>query len=155
VSDIFDGYVARKTKTTSQSGEVLDSIADFIFIAIILIIFIPLLAWNRWAIYWMSCIALIRFLSLGIGFMKYRTVSCLHTYANKITGMALVCFPVLYWTLGMTITVFILCGVASLSAFEELTIIIRTKKLDRNIKSVFALSLFRGCINGYIYKWIQ
>jgi CDP-diacylglycerol--glycerol-3-phosphate 3-phosphatidyltransferase len=52
VSDILDGYVARKTKSASKSGEVLDSIADFIFIAIIFVIFIPLLAWDRWAVYW-------------------------------------------------------------------------------------------------------
>jgi len=134
----LDGYVARKTKTTSRSGEVLDSIADFIFIAVVLVIFIPLLVWERWMLYWIGIIALIRFLSLGIGFVKYRAMSFLHTYANKFTGIALVCFPVLYRTLGMTITVFVLCGVASLSALEELTIIIHSKKLNRNKKSIFA-----------------
>jgi len=138
VSDILDGYVARKTKTTSRSGEVLDSIADFIFAAIVLVIFIPLFAWDRWVVYWIGTIALTRFLSLGIGFVRYRTVSFLHTYANKFTGIVLVCFPILYWVFGMAVTVFVLCGVASLSALEELAIIIRSKKLNRNIKSVFA-----------------
>ena len=138
VSDILDGYVARKTKSTSKSGEVLDSVADLIFIAIILVIFIPLLAWDNWAVYWLGMIALTRLLSLGIGFTKYCAVSFLHTYANKITGIALVCFPVLYWIFGMTVTVITLCGVASLSALEELTIIMHSKKLNRNIKSIFA-----------------
>jgi CDP-diacylglycerol--glycerol-3-phosphate 3-phosphatidyltransferase len=138
VSDVLDGYVARKTKTASRCGEVLDSIADFIFIAIVLIIFIPLLAWDRWAVYWLAIIALTRFLSLGIGFAKYRAMSFLHTYANKFTGVALVCFPVLYRICGMTATVFFLCCLASLSALEELTIIIRSKELNRNIKSIFA-----------------
>ena len=137
VSDILDGYVARKTKTTSKSGEVLDSIADFILVVIVLVIFIPLLAWDRWMFYWIGIITLTRFLSLGVGFVKYRAVSFLHTYANKFTGMMLVCFPVLYWIFGMTVTVIILCGVANLSALEELTITIHSRKLNRNIKSIF------------------
>jgi len=138
VSDILDGYVARKTKTTSKNGEILDSIADFILIAIVLVIFIPLLAWERWMLYWIGIIALIRFLSLGIGFVKYRAVSFLHTYANKITGIALVFFPIMFWAFGITVTVFILCGVASLSALEELIITICSKKLNRNTKGIFA-----------------
>jgi CDP-diacylglycerol--glycerol-3-phosphate 3-phosphatidyltransferase len=138
VSDVIDGYVARKTKTTSRSGEVLDSIADFILISIMLIIIMPLFAWDKWAILWISMIALTCFLSLAIGFAKYRALSFLHTYANKITGIALVCFPILFWVFGMTVTVFFLCSLASFSALEVLIITIRSKKLNRNTKSLFA-----------------
>jgi CDP-diacylglycerol--glycerol-3-phosphate 3-phosphatidyltransferase len=126
-SDILDGYVARKTKTTSKFGETLDSIADFVLIAVMLVICIPLLAWERWMLYWMGIIALTRFLSLGIGFIKHRAMTFLHTYANKATGIALICFPVLYMTFGLTVTASVLCGVASLSALEELIISIRAK----------------------------
>lgn len=136
-SDILDGYVARKTKTASRNGEILDSIADFVLVTIVLIIFIPLLAWEWWMIYWIGIIALARFLSLGIGFVKYRAVSFLHTYANKVTGIALVCFPILFRVLGITATTLILCGIASISALEELIITIRSKALNRNVKSVF------------------
>jgi CDP-diacylglycerol--glycerol-3-phosphate 3-phosphatidyltransferase len=132
-----DGYVARKTKTASKNGEILDSIADFVLVTIVLIIFIPLLAWEWWMICWIGVIVLTRFLSLGIGFIKYRAVPFLHTYANKITGIALVCFPVLFRVLGISATAFILCGVATLSALEELIITIRSKTLNRNIKSIF------------------
>lgn len=137
-SDILDGYIARKTKTASKLGEILDSIADFVLVAVMLVILIPLLAWQWWMVYWVSAIAFTRFLSLGIGFAKYRAVSFLHTYANKVTGIALVCFPILFRVLGITATVFILCGIASLSALEELIITIGSKKLNRNIKSIFS-----------------
>jgi CDP-diacylglycerol--glycerol-3-phosphate 3-phosphatidyltransferase len=136
-SDILDGYIARKTKTTSKLGEALDSIADFVLVAVLLVVFIPLLAWEWWTIYWIGIIALTRFLSLGIGYAKYRAVSFLHTYANKVTGIALVCFPILFWLFGITVTAFILCGIASISAFEELIITIRSNTLNRNVKSVF------------------
>jgi len=39
VSDWLDGYIARKTKTTSAFGRFLDPIADKLLIAILLLIF--------------------------------------------------------------------------------------------------------------------
>ena len=138
VSDILDGYVARTTKTTSKLGEILDSIADFVLVVVMLVILIPLLTWEWWMIYWVCAIALTRFVSLGIGFAKHRTISFLHTYANKVTGIALVCFPFLFQAIGMTALAFILCGIASISALEELIITIVSKTLDRNTKSIFS-----------------
>jgi CDP-diacylglycerol--glycerol-3-phosphate 3-phosphatidyltransferase len=136
-SDILDGFIARKTNTTSKFGETLDSVADFILTAVILVIFIPLLEWEAWMLYWISIIALIRFISLGIGFAKYHTFAFLHTYANKATGIAGTCFPILYQVFGLTITVVLLCVIASFSALEELTISCKSKKLDRNTKGFF------------------
>ena len=138
ISDILDGYIARKTNTSSKPGEILDSIADLIFIAIVLIIFIPLLTWEPWMLCWVGVIAFIRFLSLGIGLVKYHTLPFLHTWANKAAGMVLFCFPLLYNTTGLTVTAFIVCCIASLSAFEELIITIRFKRLNRNVVSIFS-----------------
>ena len=87
---------------------------------------------------WAGAIALIRFVSLGIGFMKYRAFAFLHTYANKCTGAVLACFPILIYVAGLSLTVFVICGAASLSAFEELVITMQSKMLDRNIGSVFS-----------------
>jgi CDP-diacylglycerol--glycerol-3-phosphate 3-phosphatidyltransferase len=137
ISDILDGYIARKTNTSSRFGEILDSIADFIFVTVMLFIFIPLLAWGKWMLYMIGIIALVRFVSLGIGFVKYHAFAFLHTYANKITGIALICFPILYYAAGLTVTAFILCGIASLSALEELIITIHSKRLNRNVTSIF------------------
>lgn len=137
VSDMLDGHVARKTKTTSRFGEALDSTADLIFIVILLIVFIPLFSWKPWMLYWMGTVALTRFVSLWIGFVKYRTLPSLHTYSNKATGIALFCFPLLYRIAGLPATALVLCGIASISAFEELIITIRSKSLDRNVVSIF------------------
>jgi CDP-diacylglycerol--glycerol-3-phosphate 3-phosphatidyltransferase len=138
ISDFLDGYIARKTNTTNKSGEVLDSIADFIFIAILLVIFVPLLSLERWMLCWVGVIATIRFMAFVIGYVKYRVLPFLHTYGNKITGIALACFPILYHSLGLTVTAFILCGLASLSAIEELFITIRSKELNRNIIGILS-----------------
>ncbi len=42
LSDIFDGYFARKNNVTSDLGATLDSIADLIFITIMLYILLPI-----------------------------------------------------------------------------------------------------------------
>jgi len=139
-SDFIDGYVARKTETTTRFGEAFDSIADFVFVMVLLIIFIPLFDWNLWMLFWIGTIATIRFLSLSIGVVKYRAVPFLHTYSNKATGITLALFPPLFWIFGTTVTIIILCGIASCSAIEELIIIIRSKRLNRNIKCLFLTS---------------
>lgn len=140
VSDVLDGFVARKTNTESKLGETLDSISDFVFIAVMLTILIPLISWEGWMLWWIAAIALLRFSSLGIGFAKFHALTFLHTYSNKVTGIALSFFPVLYYSLGLSAIVIILCSIAGLSAIEELIIAIRARKLDRNTISMFHIN---------------
>ncbi|MCL2153458.1 MAG: CDP-alcohol phosphatidyltransferase family protein [Oscillospiraceae bacterium] len=137
VSDILDGYIARRMSTVSKAGAVLDSVADMMFVVIVLVIFCPLLTWEAWLFFWIAVIAAVRITSLAVGFVKYRAFAFLHTYLNKATGIALFCFPLLYHTVDLTITAMILCGIASISALEELVINLRQKELNRNIRGLF------------------
>ena len=43
ISDVFDGYVARKTKTSSAFGAMLDSIADLVLYAVMVLKIFPAL----------------------------------------------------------------------------------------------------------------
>jgi len=135
-SDILDGYVARKTKTTSKAGAILDSVADFVFIGVILYKLIPIIDLSFWMQLWLIGIAMVKAASLLIGFIKYRSVAFLHTYMNKIAGASLFSFPLFYSGFGITITAFLLCIIASIAAVEELTITITSKELSYNIKSI-------------------
>ena len=137
ISDMLDGYLARKTNTVSKAGATLDSIADFIFVSVMVIIFIPLISWELWLIYWIAAITIIRLVSLLIGFAKYHSVAFLHTYANKATGLALFLFPLFYHAADITIVAIALCIIASLSAIEELVINLKKKQLDKNIRGLF------------------
>ena len=137
ISDILDGYIARKTNTVSKAGATFDSIADFIFVSVMVVIFIPLISWELWLIYWIVAIATIRLVSLVIGFAKYHSVAFLHTYTNKATGLVLFLFPLFYHIADITIVVIALCSIASLSAIEELVINLKERNLDKNIRSLF------------------
>ena len=79
-----------------------------------------------------------RALSLIVGFIKYKSVAFLHTYANKFTGgVILICFPMLYLLGGVTKTLMFLCILASIASIEELLINLISKKLNRNVRSIF------------------
>lgn len=139
ISDVLDGIIARKMNLVSKKGQILDSIADFLMVILLLLVFVLNLNLPLWVIYWLVSIAVIRLTSLGVGFIRYRQLAFLHTYANKLTGAGLFCFPFLYVGLGLYTTTILICFIASISAIEELIINAVSKKLWRDIKSVFSL----------------
>lgn len=138
-TDILDGYIARSKKIATNLGATIDSLADLIFICIVLLIYLPILNMPIWSLVCIAVISIIRLSSLLVGFIKYKTLAFLHIYANKLTGILLFCFPILYLIFGIAITCFLLSIIAFLSAIEELAINIKSKKLNRNIKNIFEL----------------
>lgn len=137
LSDLFDGFVARKLKQQSIIGAKLDSIADVVFAIAIFIVVIRNISLSTLLWLFIAFIALLRFVSYSIGYYKYRTFASLHTYANKATGVLIFVFPLLYILWDIKITVTILCVVAFISSFEELLITLKSKELNRNCKSIF------------------
>ena len=53
-SDMVDGTVARKTNSISEFGMQFDTVADFIFVAVSLIKFLPLINIQRWLGIWIK-----------------------------------------------------------------------------------------------------
>ncbi|MBX4267411.1 CDP-alcohol phosphatidyltransferase family protein [Clostridium estertheticum] len=136
-SDITDGFIARKTKTTSTLGAKLDSIADLIMIVVLLFILYPIINPSTEIIIWIILITIIRLASMLIALEKYKTFACLHTYGNKITGIVLFIFPISLPYVHTTVLLYILCTVASISAIEELIIQFTSSQLQLNKQSIF------------------
>ena len=140
VSDALDGYIARRTNTVSRLGAALDSVADVLFFGSIVIVFLPLLTPSVWVLVWLGGIALLRIVSLGIGWYKYHMLAFLHTYANKAAGFVIFLAPVIYALVGLSVTAIIVCVPAMVSAIEELLINSTSKQLNRDIKGIFMQS---------------
>jgi CDP-diacylglycerol--glycerol-3-phosphate 3-phosphatidyltransferase len=138
LSDILDGFLARKYKLQSPLGATFDSIADVIFFGVTVFVYLPIIRLPQTILLWILLIFIIRLISILIVGIKYHTFAILHTYLNKATGFALFCFPILIYVLGVTLSGYLLCGIASISAIEELLIQITSKKLQRDIKSIFS-----------------
>ena len=60
LSDMLDGFVARKTDTVSKLGAKLDTIADFVLVVVCLIKLLPVLSIPAWLYAWIGIIALIK-----------------------------------------------------------------------------------------------
>lgn len=136
-TDILDGYIARRTRTESNFGAKLDTIADLLFFIVMFIIMLDILLKDIIFILFIIIILLIRILSIIIVLKKYNKFAILHTYTNKITGLLLVFIPYYIFLNSANIVMYIIGVIALLSSVEELAINIKSKKLDLNKKSIF------------------
>lgn len=139
LSDMADGVIARKTGTQSHLGAALDSLADLIFLVVALVRLIPTIIHRLpgWVWYLVLFIAAVRLLAYVVGWVKYHRYAALHTIGNKVAGAALFCSPYLLLLLDVKVVSYTVCGLAGLSAVEELLIQILSKQFDPNIKSIF------------------
>lgn len=137
LTDIFDGFLARTLNSVTSFGSKIDSLADFIFVVVILYMILPLIKFNMFYILLIILIAFTRFLSMGVCYIKYKElVIGLHTYFNKLTGFVLSLVPILFSWINLDTLIIIVCIIALLSAIEELLINIKSKTLNRDIKSI-------------------
>ena len=137
LSDILDGILARKLKKTSNFGAILDSVADIVFSVVLLIVLIRDLIWHVWMYLFVTLVVLLRLSTVLIGCLKFHAFVSLHTYANKAAGVSLFALPLLYLALGLPLATGTVGVVFSLAAIDELIILLRMKKLDRNIRGFF------------------
>jgi CDP-diacylglycerol--glycerol-3-phosphate 3-phosphatidyltransferase len=137
LSDIMDGFIARKTGTTSRLGAKIDSTADLIMTGVLLFVLYPIINPGTQIIIWIISIGIIRTASMVVALKKYKSFAILHTYGNKITGIGLFIFPILLPHIDTTVLMYIICAVASISAIEELIIQLTSSQMQLNRKSIF------------------
>ena len=137
LSDVLDGYIARKYHFESSFGAMFDSFADFIFDILILIVLFKLLGIK--IIYFIFIILVIKLFTFCIGYKKYKKLAFLHTCLNKISGILLFIFPIIYLIFRLDMLIYILFVFTFISAFEELIITLKSKELDLDIKCIFKI----------------
>ena len=138
-SDLLDGFLARQLNVSSYFGATLDSIADLLFYAIAFYIFFPYIDFQIWLIICLISIVIVRLLSLIVGYWKFKDFAFLHTSANKLAGFSVFCFPfLLKLATPLFASLFVIIA-ALLSAIEELIINIISKRIQKNITTIFAL----------------
>ena len=119
LSDMLDGFVARRTNSASPLGAKLDSMADIVFLAVCLIKLLPVLALPVWLWVWVGLIALLRLVNVVSGFVCRKKLVLLHTRANKLTGALLFLLPLSLGFLNIAYTAVPLCALASFAAIQE------------------------------------
>lgn len=139
ITDVADGYIARKYGWTSHTGALLDSLADAIFfLCIMLIVWLNYKTVITDNLFWLILILTFKLCSLITGIIRFRKIVSIHTIANKVIGLLLFfSIPLILFSIpGFFIKViFIIC---LLPAIEEFFIILFCKELNLNRKSIFS-----------------
>ena len=89
LTDILDGFLARRWGVESKFGARLDSLADFVFV---LVVGYKLFPWLKLpTALWMmiGLIALVKVINAISSFVVKHRIAFLHTKANKLTGFLL------------------------------------------------------------------
>ena len=119
LSDMLDGFVARKTDTVSKLGARLDTIADFVFVLVCLIKLLPVLRIPAWLYIWIGIIALIKVVNIISGFAVQKRFVALHSVMNKATGALLFLLPLTIPVLPLKYVAIVVCAAATFAALQE------------------------------------
>ena len=119
LSDMLDGFLARKYKITSQFGAKIDSIADMIFVFVSVLKIIPFIKISIIIYIWIIIIVLIKIFNIIFGYIKYKKLTLLHTVANKFTGFLLFILTLIIEFIDIKIIATLICGIAIFSAIQE------------------------------------
>lgn len=126
VSDMLDGYLARRLHAESKTGAMLDSVADICFVACCTIRLIPVVQIPTWLWIWAVVIVAIKIVNQVSALIVCKRLCLPHTKANKLTGLLLfLTIPTMFWSI---VPLAFVAGVASFAAVQE-GLFIKTRKV--------------------------
>ena len=119
LTDMIDGWVARRTGTTSEWGAKWDTIVDLIFVAVSLFKLIPVIVLPVWMYIWIGVIACIKFFNMGYGYTAHMRFVVIHSHLNKATGCLLFILPLTINIIDLNYTTAVVGMVATVAAIHE------------------------------------
>ncbi|MBR3328535.1 MAG: CDP-alcohol phosphatidyltransferase family protein [Atopobiaceae bacterium] len=119
LTDMLDGFVARRTKTESELGARLDSVADLTLAVICLAKILPTLVVPAWLWVWVAVIAAVKVANVVSGFVMERRMVMPHTPANKVAGFVAFLVPFAIPTFGIVAPSIPACVAATFAAAQE------------------------------------
>lgn len=121
-TDMIVGWIARKLELKSSFGAKLDTVADFVFVAVVLVKILPVIYVPRWLWMWVALIVVIKLTNLVLSYVIFRRLIPIHSVMNKITGCILFLLP---FSIGrcsrqaFVTTVIVTCSIATFAAIQE------------------------------------
>ena len=117
ISDMLDGYLARKLQAQTKTGAVLDSVADLCLVICCAIRLIPVMQIPTWLWIWAGIIAAIKLINQVSALVVFKHFCFPHTMANKLTGLLLfLTLPTVFWSI---VPIALVAGVATFAAVQE------------------------------------
>ena len=119
LSDMVDGFLARKLHCESKTGAMMDSLADLAFVVSCCIKLIPVLALPHWLWFWGAAIVVIKVINQISAIVMYKKCLFPHTLANKAAGLLLFVGVPLTVFLESIVPMVIVAVVATFAAVQE------------------------------------
>jgi CDP-diacylglycerol--glycerol-3-phosphate 3-phosphatidyltransferase len=146
LTDVLDGYLARRFKWETNFGSKLDGFADMGFmlalLAIVFGIMREALVFKAYVAVGVAVIALIKLFNLAFTKIKFKQWSTMHTIANKYTALPFY-FIVPYCVYFREVpneSIMIFLVIVFFANLEETLILARSTEYDGNTKSIFHLN---------------
>ena len=122
LTDVLDGWIARRTGTASDFGARLDSAADLLFYTVVLCRLFPILDVRMPPEIWYAVggVLLLRLLGYAVAAVRYRRFAALHTKLNKLTGLCVFSIAYLLDSPALVPVCCLICLLAAIAAGQEL-----------------------------------
>ena len=117
VSDMVDGWLARKLHSETKAGSILDSVADIVFVACCAIRLLPVLEIPVWLWIWAGVIVIIKIVNQISALAVCKRFCFPHTLVNKLTGLLL--FLTLPAAFCSVIPIAVVAAIATFAAVQE------------------------------------
>ena len=119
LSDMIDGWVARRTNTVSEFGAKLDTVADFVFVVVCLVKLLPVMDVPVWLYVWIGIIAVIKVINIVSGYVVQKRFVAVHSVMNKVTGVLLFVLPLTLSFIDLKYSATVVCIIATFAAVQE------------------------------------
>ena len=119
LSDMVDGFIARKTNSVSEFGSRLDGVADFVFVSVCLIRVLPVLDIPIWLYVCTAVIAITKIINIISGYAMQKRFVVVHTTMNKVTGVLIFMLPLTLTIVPFNYSGIPICSVATFAAIQE------------------------------------
>jgi len=148
LTDVLDGWLARRYSWQSERGAKIDGFADMVFMLALLAVVLGVKRLYRdlslSVLIGMGAVALLKLINLFYTKLKFKQWATMHTLANKYTAFPFyVMIPVFVakgeitgWLNGV---LFGLLAVVFLANLEETLILTLAKEYDTDTKSIFGI----------------
>ena len=150
LTDILDGFFARRFSAVSQLGANIDGIADYILIFVSLVIIVPQLDLNTFSRGLILGFIALKIISVIVGYIHYRQLMMMHTLAGKIAGLLAFSVPLVMHVIYIDVnTLAIFVGTfVYLAMLEKIAINIVSPEPLRDISGIYEAVLLRKRINA-------
>lgn len=142
ISDVVDGVIARMTNSVSILGARLDSVADLLFYSVMGVKLLPDMIRILPLWLWMAAVAVIstRIVCYIITAIRFRCLSSMHTYMNKLTGFTIFVMPYTIVTDFFVAHCITLSIISAISTLEELVMTLMMRNTYEPKRSIFLMN---------------